>query len=134
MRVVMYIVILSLLFLAPLERTDVAKLLPIEAVAVYKENGEVVLETDTKHRGSGDDATKALENLKSVTPAIVYLDTAEFLILAEDTVSEIEGLRMYLKPRVKVCVADGRGRVKDMAKYLEIHGNLPEIKDWKPEG
>ena len=133
MRVVMYFVILSLLFLAPLERTDVAKLLPMEAVAVYKENGKVVLETDTEHKGSGENVTEALEDLKTATPAIVYLDTAEFLIVAEDAVSEVEALRIHLKPRVKVCVADGRDRVKEVARYLDVHGDLPKIKDWQPK-
>ncbi len=131
MRMVLYVIILALLYLAPLKKVDIAKLLPIEAVAVYMEQGEVVLETDTEHMGRGSDVSKALENLKADTPAVVYLDTAEYLIISEDALAELDALKTYLKPNVRVCVADVCGRVKDTAKYLEVHGNLPKIKNWK---
>lgn len=130
MRIVLYIVILGLLFLAPLERVDVAKLLPIEAVAVYMEDGAVVLETDTENKGSGETVTQALDALKTNTPAVVYLDTAEFLLVSEDAVRWVDELRLFLKPTVKVCVCEVAGQVKNTAKYLEVHGNLPKLRDW----
>lgn len=133
MRILLYVVILALLFFAPLEKKDVAKLLPIEAVAVYMEQNEVTLETDTEYKGRGADVASALDNLKENTPAVIYLDTAEYLIISEDALSEIETLKKFLKPNVRVCVADVCGRVKDAAKYLEVHGNLPKIKNWKKE-
>lgn len=131
MRVVLYIVILAILFFVPLERVDVAKLLPIEAVAVYMEEGNVVFETDTEHKGRGADVAKALENLKENTPAVVYLDTAEFLIVSEDAQSHLNALRSYLKPSVKVCIGGARNHVKDAAKYLDVHGDLPMLEDLK---
>ncbi len=131
MRKLLYIVILGLLFLAPLERMDVAKLLPIQAVAVYMNDGAVVLETDTEDKGRGDSVSNALEDLKKATPAVVYLDTAEFLLVSEDAVTCVEELKNYLKPSVKVCVCAAAGRVKDVAKYLDVHGNLPKLRDWK---
>ncbi len=130
MRVVLYIVILGLLFLAPLERVDVAKLLPVEAVAVYMEDGAVVLETDTENKGSGETVTQALDALKTNTPAVVYLDTAEFLLVSEDAAQWVDELRLFLKPSVKVCVCEAAGQVKNTAKYLEVHGKLPKLRDW----
>ena len=129
MRMVIYIVILAILFFVPLERADVAKLLPIEAVAVYMDAGDVVFETDTEHKGRGVDVTKAIENLKENTPAVVYLDTAEFLMVSEEALSEMNALQNYLKPSVKVFVGNAMGKVKQTAKYLEIHGSLPKLKD-----
>ncbi|MBO5836334.1 MAG: hypothetical protein J6Q92_00390 [Oscillospiraceae bacterium] len=133
MRWILYIVILALLFLAPLERVDVAKLLPIETVAVYEEAGSVVMETDTKHKGVGKDAMEALESLKKNTPAIVYLDTAKYLVVAEEVKDQIAQLRGQLKDRVCICIADIRGRVKEASKYLQAHGNLPENKSFQNE-
>ena len=133
MRWILYVVILALLFLAPLERADVAKLLPIETVAVYKEQGQVVMETDTKHKGVGRNAEEALESLKENTPAIVYLDTAKYLVVAEDVKDQIAQLKSYLKDRVCVCIADIRGQVAEASKYLEAHGNLPENTSFQKE-
>lgn len=133
MRRVLYLVILGLLFFVPLERVDIAKLLPVEAVAVYVENGEVVLETDTQDQGRGTDAADALQKLKDTTPAVVYLDTAEFLLVSKDAVGYVEQLRNFLKPSVKVCICEASGRVKEAVKYLEVHGNLPKLRDWSEQ-
>lgn len=133
MRRILYIVIVGMLFFAPLERADVAKLLPIQAVAVYVEDGAVVLETDTQNTGRGDSVAGAFEDLKKTTPAVVYLDTAEFLLVSENAASYVEELKNYLKPSVKVCVCDAAGQVKDAAKYLDVHGNLPKLRDWNQE-
>ena len=130
MRILLYIVILAMLFLAPLERVDVAKLLPIEAVAVYTEAGAVVLETDSGDKGRGADAHQALQDLINTTPAVVYLDTAEFLLVSEAAVAEVESLRAYLKSSVKVCVCEAAEHVTDAVDYLEVHGNLPRLRDW----
>lgn len=133
MRKVIYVVILALLFLAPLDRVDVADLLPIEAVAVYMEDGNVVLETDTENVGRGEDVKQALDNLKEVTPAVVYLDTAELLIVSKDAKIWVDDLRQYLKQDVGVCVGDAKNRVKEMAKYLDVHGQTIKLKDWKSD-
>lgn len=129
-RWILYITILLMLYVAPLERLDVAKLLPIQAVAVYTEGDSVVLETDTENKGKGASIADALQDLKENTPAVVYLDTAEFLMVSETAVSEMEEIKNYLKPSVKVCVCDAAGKVKDTAKYLDVHRKLPKLKDW----
>ena len=134
MRGILYIVIIALLFLAPVQRVDVAKLLPIRAVALYRVDEDLVLETDSGHKGSGEDAVRALQELKEDTPAVVYLDTAEYLLVSEQAQSYVEALRAYLKPTLKVCVCDAEDQVKEAAEYLDVHGNLPELKHWEPNG
>lgn len=133
MRRVLYAALLIPLFFVPLNRVNVANLLPIEAVAVYMDGDQVVLETDTEHKGIGENAGKALAALKENTPAVVYLDTAEYLLVAPNAAEQVESLRPYLKQSVKVCVCNAAGKVKDAAKYLEIHGDLPALKAWKKE-
>ena len=133
MRKVLYVALLIPLFFVPLNRVNVADLLPIEAVAVYMDGGQVVLETDTEHTGAGEDAGKALTALKENTPAVVYLDTAEYLLVAPDAVEQVEGLRSHLKSSVKVCVCQAAGKVKNAVEYLEVHGDLPRLRNWKTE-
>lgn len=133
MRRVLYILILAVLFFAPLQRVDVAELLPINAVALYMDGGMVTVETDTGHLGTGETVQLALESLQKDTPAVVYLDTAEYLMISSEIVAQSETLRQWLKPSVKVCVCDVRGRVKEAAQYLDVHGNLPKLKEWKGE-
>ena len=130
MRKILYILILAMLFFAPLERLDVAKLLPVKAVALYMQNDQVVLETDTAYMGRGDNAQVALLDLKERTPAVVYLDTAEYLLVDEAAATQVDLLRQALKPSVKVCVCQAAGRVKETVEYLEIHSNLPKLRHW----
>ena len=131
MRKVLYGVILGLLFLAPVQQLDVAKLMPTHAVAMYLEGADVVLETDASYVGRGETPLAALEDLKKTVPAVIYLDTAEYLLVAEDAVSHVDQLRQVLKPSVKVCVCQAAGRVKEAVKYLEVHSNLPKLSQWK---
>ena len=132
MRKIIYAAILASLFWIPLERLDVAKLLPIQAVAVYKQGSQVVLETDMKNIGRGATVAAALENLKETTPAVVYLDTAEFLLVSPNATDCVADLKQYLKPSVRGCICDGEGAVKETAKYVEIHGNLTKLSRWNP--
>lgn len=131
MRRLLYAVLLVPLFFVPLNRVNVADLLPVAAVAVYMDGEQVVLETDSAHFGKGKTVEAALAALRKDTPAVIYLDTAEYLLVAPEAVAQVEGLRPYLKSTVKVCVCRAAGRVQDAMKYLEIHGELPKLKDWK---
>lgn len=106
--------------MAPVDRLDVAKLLPIEAVAVYMEGSDVVLLTDTEDQGRGATAELALENLKNNTTEIIYLDTARYLLVSEDAAAAAAQLQPYMRPSITQGVYSG-GDVKEEAKYLDAH-------------
>lgn len=131
MRKLLYVVILALLFFAPVKRVEVEKLLPIRAVALYTQGQEVVLETDTEHKGTGADALQALASLKENTPAVVYLDTAEYLLVSQSAEGFVEQLGNVLKPSVKVCVCDAAGSVKAVVEYLDVHAELTKLRHWR---
>ena len=133
MRRVLYGLLLIPLLFVPLNRVNVADLLPVEAVALYMVGDKVVLETDTEHKGVGETVDDALSALKENTPAVVYLDTAEYLLVSVDAVEQIESLRPHLKSSIKVCVCQAAGRVKGAVEYLEIHGEFVKLKNWKKE-
>ena len=89
-----------------------------------------MLETDTGNKGFGETIEKAVAALKENAPAVVYLETAKYLLISPDATEQAELFYSYLKPSVKVCVCQADGRVKDMAEYLEIQRNLPRLKNF----
>lgn len=130
MRRLLYFAILLALLFVPLNRVEISKLLPVEAVAVYMDGEDVVLETDTAHMGKGATIAQALESLKKNTPGVVYLDTARYLLVSEKAVGQVDGLRPFLKPSVRVCLWEAKGMVKDALEYVEIHQKPPKLRDW----
>ena len=130
MRILLYIVILALLLVAPVERLDVAKLQPVQTVAIHVTGGEVVLQTDTKDKGQAETLQAAIDDLEENTPGVIYLDTAEYLLVTEEAVSYVEELENYLHPSVKVSLWDGEGSVEEAAKFLGVRRDLPTLKQW----
>lgn len=130
-RIVLYCIILGALLVVPVEKLDVGDLEPVQAVWVYQQEGQVVLETDTQDRGDGNTVEEALADLKTHCKGIIYLDTAQFLLVAEDTADRIPALTNHLKGKVKVCQWDGEGSVADAAKYMAAHKTGRTLKAWK---
>lgn len=130
MRKILYVIILALLMAAPVQKLDVAQLEPVEVVHLSKEGNQITLTTDTKAKGEGTTVRKALEDLKSKTAGVVYLDTAQYLLLDSAAIKEIDEMRQLLKDSVKLCIAQDPD-MENAAKYLETHGNLPNLKSWK---
>ena len=117
----------------PIEPSDIGKLRPVQVVSVYKENAWVVMETDTGDKGFGSTAQQALQNLKDTSTGVIYLDTAEYLLLSKDTVDAAEELRKELKSSVRLCLAAKQVDMVEAAKFLGVHGSLPKLKDWEKD-
>ena len=133
MRKVLYVIILLSLSFAPLNRMNVAKLAPVQAVAVYMEDDTIVLETDLGNQGRGNSVRTALEDLKKNTVQVVYLDTVELLIVSEKAVSYVDEMRQYIKSSVRVGVCEAKDSVKEAAEYLKNHEKLPQLRNWRAE-
>lgn len=131
MRIVIYVAVLGLLLLAPVNRLDVAKLEPVQTVAIYTDSGEVVLETDTQNMGRGATAEEALQDLEENTPGVIYLDTAQYLLVTEDAAQYVDQLRGELKQSVQVSLWDGKGEISQAARYLSVHGKTTKFRHWK---
>ena len=120
MRKLLYVLLISLACVAPVKRLDIAKLLPVEAVAVYMDGDAVVIQSDTENTGTGDTVEEALDNLRENTTQVIYLDTARYLLVAEGSADAASQLLPQLKKGIKVGPYNG-GNVKEEAKYLDAH-------------
>lgn len=129
-RLALYALILALVWIIPVESTDVAKLRPIEVIAVYQTNDSVSLVTDTGDFGTGADVMSALENMRKTSPAVIYLDTAEYLLIGQGAEKATNELRKELKPSIKLCSTKGKVELSDAAQYLDVHGQLPSLRQW----
>ena len=90
-----------------------------------------MIETDTGDRGTGKTGMQALANLKATTPAVIYLDTADYLLLGEDADPALEELRGKLKRNIRLCRVTEKINPKQAAEYLKVHRKLPQLKVWK---
>lgn len=127
MRMFLYVCILALLPLAPVKRLDVAKLQPVQTVAVKIRGETVTLETDTGSVGQGRTIGDAVASLEENTPGVIYLDTAEFLLLGAGAEKEVASLQKYMGAGVRVSAWDGKGDVKTAAQYLQVRKDLPRL-------
>jgi len=130
-RIVIYVLLLAAALLAPAEKADVAQLRPVEVVCVLRMEDTVLLQTDTDDLGQGPDAARALEDLKRTSPAWIYLDTADFLLIGEGAEQDAEALRRVLKPAVQVCYVQDAPPMEEVSKYLRVHGDLPKFSQWE---
>lgn len=130
-RIVIYIVILAAVVAAPVKQQNIGKMKPIRVVSVHKENDWIIIETDTEDIGMGGTVKQALQNLKDTADGIIYMDTAEYLLLSKDALETVEELRKELKPSVRLCVATKMEDLSETAKYLDVQGGLPKLKNWK---
>jgi len=129
-RILLYIAILLLVITIPVKRTDIGKLRPVQTVMLYRQAGEVVIRTDTGDKGVGTGALEALENLKQTTPAVIYLDTADFLLVSEDSLDALQLLRGAFRGKVQLYLFSGDIDPQQASKYLQIHGDGLLLKKW----
>ena len=130
-RWILYSVLFAAAMLIPVNSTDIGKLHPVQSVFVEYNNEQVILKTDTGEIGIGDTPELALENLKQTAPAIIYLDTAEFLLMEENSLKFAEQMRKLLKDKVRICLMDPEIEVSRATKFLRVHGKLPKLQGWK---
>ena len=130
MRTFLSLLILGSLFFVKPNRLRIADLEPVQTVAVYLDAGAVVLETDTGDLGTGATPAEALTDMKAHSPTVIYLDTAQFLLVGDGAEAHAEALRNHLHGSVRVASYNG-GDLADEAKYADLHNKLPRLRDWK---
>lgn len=130
MKWIFYIAALVAALLVPVERSDVGQLQPIEVVSLSAEGAQIIVRTDTGDEGKGVTVDEAIRNLKDTTAGIVYLDTAEYLLVYESAFNAVSEMRRHLKEKVMVCAAEGKMDLELAAGYLDVHSPQTILEQW----
>ena len=131
-RILIYIALLAGAFALRPESADIGKLRPVQLVSVSRDGEWIVVETDTEDLGRGISIDDAIRDLKETTPGVIYLDTAEFLLVRSDTENLIPEMADHLKEKVRVCQSEDIA-LTDASEYLAAHIPKRRIGDWKAE-
>ena len=121
--------VLAAVLVCPTKATDVGKLQPVQTIAVYRDEDGYAVLTDTDDAGRGERVSSAIDNLKATTPATIYLDTAQYLIVDDESV--IDSIRPHLKKSVKLCRFVGQPPMKTVSKFLSAHKVDITLADWR---
>ncbi len=128
-RIIIYIAVLLAVIQLPVGGMDVGKLKPVGLIQIYKEGETVFVVTDTGDAGEGKTVDAAFENLEETTAGVIFLDTADYLLIGRTAIYDAEGLARYLKPTIDVCIAGKEIDPVQAAEHLAVHHPRVELKD-----
>jgi len=120
---------LLLVLLCRTEHTgaEMNRLEPVETILLTQQkDGSICVETDTGAKGIGMNPQKAVENLHSASPKVIFLDTAQYLLVDSKTKAMIPQMYPYLRPATRVCQVRGEIDISQVTEYLKTH--TPEIR------
>lgn len=129
-KILIYIFLLAAVVLVPVKGADIGKLIPVEVVQVSANDETVVITTDMGETGTGKDLKSAANDLKATTAGIVFLDTADYLLIHETVTDEVLWLKNHLKPSVRVCGFEGEIDMKKAATFLNVHRPVCKLRDF----
>lgn len=133
-RVLIYILLALAAVLTPVERSDLGKLKPVEVIYLGEYGERVVIYTDTEDMGSGTALEAAIENLKETTSGTIYLDTADYLLVAPGGEKWVSDIACHIKASAYVCTAEAGMDIRKAATFLSVHTPQCRLKDWEKEG
>ena len=110
--------------LLPFRSSDVAELIPVQALVVSRSGDSVVLDGG-QCRGIGFDWNSAWEDLKNSAEGRVFLQTADHVILCGGAVALLGQVveSGAFRPAASVCVCpDAVPNAEEAAAYLGAHG------------
>ncbi len=115
------IALIAVTGLLPFSGTDVAKLQPVEVLILRQNNGLFTISTNDGLSGTGADTESALADLKLTAPGEVFLETANYLLVAPDCLEVVTELYSCLRPACGLYLMEGDGNLEQIGEYLESH-------------
>ena len=128
-KLLIYALLLGVVLLLPMQGTDVGKLLPVELVCVYTEADTVKIVTELGEMGTGATVAEAIDNLKATTAGVVFLDTADYVLIDEASKGKLESIKQHLKPSARICILSADADLKAAAQFLSVHKPQLRLKD-----
>lgn len=125
-RIVLFVLLaaaLRMTGLLPFSGSDVAELVPVEALTVDWKRNQVVLKGEDC-QGRGEDWEAALEDLRRGGNGKVFLGTTEQVVMSEAAVHLMPDVIRSgdLRPAAVICVCLGTlPEPKEAAEYLSSH-------------
>lgn len=107
----------------PFQSSDVAQLVPIEALVISMDQGQVVV-AGGGCQGRGDTWDEAWRDFQESGSGTVFLGTAEQVILAGGAVKLLPEVAWneQLRPAANICVTPGKAPdPEEAAAYLSAH-------------
>lgn len=105
--------------------TDLSELIPVEILYIDREEEGIRVSTDLGATGMGASVEDALADMKETAPGILFLDTAEYLLVTERSLPELEALMNTMRPSVRLLLVTQEPHWDDLAAYLR--GRKPEV-------
>lgn len=116
--------LLCALGLLPFHAQDAAKLLPVRTVIVTRSGDAYTVDVGAGVRAVGRTLAEALERLREEVSGLVFLPTAEQVVLTEPAAEAAEAIASSdaFRPAAGVCVTpDPAPDVEALSAYLEAH-------------
>ena len=104
----------------PFKGTDVATLEPAEILYVTFDDG-VLAETESGWYGKGATVEQAVQDLKNASPGQVFLQTVDYLLLQEESLSLLPALYPYLRTGCMLCITEEKPNLQKAGQYLRAH-------------
>ena len=126
-RIALWALLLAIpvvLGLLPLHGTDAAKLEPAQILLLEATDRGLRIRTDTGAVGVGADPEQALSDLEQTAQGVLFLQTAETLVLTKDALSYLPqaARSQKLRPAAKVYALEGElPEAKEAAEFLAGH-------------
>lgn len=130
-RWIMYIVLLGMLGVS--DGMDISKLSPVETVWIAEQNGQILIQTDSGDFGVGDGLVSALENLNATASGVVFLETADYLIIEKGSEAQLVQAASVFRPSCMLCVAGKMPDLEAVTTFLRIHEPTVTLRQWNRE-
>lgn len=104
---------------------DVGELRPVQTVRILVRDGVKVIETDSGELGEGETLQDAFADMEATSPARIFLDTAEYLLITPDCKDLLPELMDYLRPSCCLCLIEGEADLEQVGRFLQIH--VPDL-------
>ena len=128
-RILLYIIVMAAALVVPEQGTDVGELIPVELVFLYKDEGAIVLETDTGNMGRGETLEAAYADLEDTAPGVIFLDAADYLLVARSVRTLAPQMAEYMTTGSRICQAEKGIDLTLAAQYLNVHPSEVKLKE-----
>ena len=129
-RIILYLGILAAVCWAGNPGTDIGMLIPVETVFIQKLENGIVMETDSGDRGVGLTVRQAAVDLERKADGVIYLDTADYLIVNKEAEVLLYHLQKNQKQEVSLCETEAQIDVQEVTPYLRAHKPQLTLGRW----